>query len=234
MIANGDDQMRPCMAPYEIISQVVCVQAAFGALLAIRARQTTGQGQHVEIAQVEGTAHLLGVAYMDYLLNGRVAQPKGNFSTTQAPHDVYPCQDYDAWCAIEVGTEKEWQSLVRAMGNLRWPREERFQTIAGRIANKEELDRHLGEWTRNFTPRPLMLTLQKAGVPAGIVANGEDLYHDLHLRSRPGAIVSIDHPGVGLVDYKGVNVRLSATPGWGGESSPTRGEHNTCVFKGEL
>jgi crotonobetainyl-CoA:carnitine CoA-transferase CaiB-like acyl-CoA transferase len=87
------------------------------------------------------------------------------------------------------------------MGSLPWPQEERFQTLAGRIANKEELDRNLGEWTRIFTPRLLMLTLQKAGVPAGIVASGEDLYYDRHLRSRPGTIVSIDHPGVGLVGY---------------------------------
>ena len=212
------------------------VAGSFTALVILAAlewRDMTGEGQYMEIAQVEGTAHLLGVAYMDYILNGRVAQPQGNSSTTHAPHDVYPCQGYDAWCAIEVGTEEEWQSLVRTMGNLSWPQEERFQTLAGRIANKEELDRHLGEWTRNFTPRLLMRTLQKAGVPAGIVASGEDLYYDRHLRSRPGAIVSIDHPGVGIVDYKGVNVRLSATPGRGGDASPTRGQYNTYVF-GEI
>ena len=55
MIANGDDDTRPCMAPYEITAQVGCVQAAFGALLAIRARRTTGRGQHVDLSLQEAT-----------------------------------------------------------------------------------------------------------------------------------------------------------------------------------
>ena len=46
---------RPCMAPYEITAQVGCVQAAFGALLAIRSRRTTGQGQHVDLSLQEAT-----------------------------------------------------------------------------------------------------------------------------------------------------------------------------------
>ena len=79
-----------------------------------------------------------------------------------------------------------------------------------------------------------MNTLQKAGVPAGIVANGEDLYYDIHLRSRPGAIVSIDHPGLGVMDFKGVNVHLSETPGWAGDASPVRGQDNMYVFLGIL
>ena len=208
--------------------------ASLAVMAALEWRERTGEGQYMEIAQVEATAHLMGVAYLDYLLNGRIAQPRGNFSDTQAPHDIYPCLGHDAWCAIEVGTDEEWQALVQAMGRPAWAQDERFQTLAGRIEHKEDLDRGVGEWTRGLTPRLLMNTLQKAGVPAGIVANGEDLYYDIHLRSRPGAIVSIDHPGLGVMDFKGVNVHLSETPGWAGDASPVSGQDNMYVFLGIL
>ena len=212
-------------------------QASFASLAvaaALEWRERTGEGQFMEIAQVEATAHLMGVAYMDYLQHGRVAQPRGNFSDTHAPHDVYPCLGHDAWCAIEVSTDEEWQALVQAMGRPAWAQEERFQTLAGRIENKDELDMGIGEWTSRLTPRLLMNTLQKAGVPAGIVASGEDLYYDIHLRSRPGAIVSIDHGNLGVVDYKGMNVHLSETPGWAGDANPVRGQDNMYVFMGIL
>ncbi len=208
--------------------------ASLAVAAALEWRERTGEGQFMEIAQVEATAHLMGVAYMDYLMNGRVAQPRGNLSDTHAPHDVYPCLGHDAWCAIEVGSDDEWQALVQAMGRPAWAQEERFQTLSGRIENKEELDRDVGEWTSRLTPRLLMNTLQKAGVPAGVVASGEDLYYDNHLRSRPGAIVSIDHKDLGVIDYKGVNVHLSETPGWAGDANPVRGQDNMYVFMGIL
>ncbi len=213
------------------------VAGSFTSLAVVAAlewRERTGEGQYMEIAQVEATAHLMGVAYMDYLQNGRIAQPTGNFSDAHAPHDVYPCLGHDAWCAIEVGTDEEWQALVAAMGNPAWAQEERFTTLVGRIEHKADLDSRIGEWTRGFTPRLLMNTLQKAGTPAGIVASGEDLYYDIHLRSRPGAIVSIDHKDLGVIDYKGVNVHLSETPGWAGDANPVRGQDNMYVFMGIL
>ena len=206
--------------------------AALSVVAALEWRDRTGEGQYIEVAQVEGTAHLLGVAYMDYLLNGRVAQPQGNRSDYQAPHDVYPCLGYDAWCAIEVGNEEQWQALVGAIRDQgAWAKDKRFQTMEGRLKHKEEMDAYLGDWTRGFTPRQLMLMLQKVGVPAGIVSSGEDLYHDLHLRSRPGAIVPIEHPGIGTLEYSGVNVHLSATPGLAAVANPSRGQHNDYVFR---
>ena len=55
MSANGDDEMRPCTVPYEVTSQMACLHAAHGAVLAILARRRTGQGQHVDLSRREAT-----------------------------------------------------------------------------------------------------------------------------------------------------------------------------------
>ncbi len=203
---------------------------ALGVAAALEHRDRTGEGQYIELAQVEGSAHLLTVAYMDYMINGHNPPPAGNRSNFYAPHDVYPCIGFDEWCAIEVHTEEQWQALVAAMDSPGWARDERFASMTARIANKKDIDAYISEWTRHFTPRVVMRVLQKAGVPASYVANGEQLYVDPHLRSRPAAIVSADHADAGLMEHQGINVNLSATPGNAGQPCPTKGQQNDYVF----
>ncbi len=213
---------------------VAAIFSAVGILAALEHRDRTGNGQFLETAQVEATAHLLGVAYMEYTVNGRAPQSQGNFSATKAPHDVYPCLGQDAWCAIEAGSQQEWDALVQIMGNPDWALNHRFSDIAGRLQHKEELDQRIAEWTNTLTHRQVMHTLQEAGVPAGIVASGEDLYFDPQLRSRPHALVSVDHPGFGRIEHQGINAHLSETPGWAGGPSPEKGQHNEYVFRSVL
>jgi len=187
---------------------VAAIFSAMGALAALEHLERTGRGQHVEVAQIDGAAHLNAVAYLDHTVNGRDAQARGNFSETHAPHDVYPCQGIDAWCAVEVDTEEEWQALTRVMGEPAWAADERFATLVQRVANKEELDRNIGTWTAGLTPLQVMRALQKAGVPAGIVASGEDLHLDVHLWARPGAVAVVDHPSHGVIEHHGINVEI--------------------------
>ncbi len=209
---------------------VAAIFASIAVLAALEHHERTGQGQLVEVAQTEGTAHLNAIAYLDHTVNGRDAQPRGNFSEMHAPHDVYPCRGADGWCAIEVGNDEEWQALVRVMHEPAWAADERFATLEQRVANKKELDGNIGAWTAGLTPLQVMRALQKAGVPAGIVASGEDLYLDVHLRERPGAVVTVDHPSHGLIEHHGINVHLSETPGSADVPSPLKGQHNDYVF----
>ena len=129
-----------------------------------------------------------------------------------------------------MGNDEEWQALVGVMHEPAWAVDERFATLEQRVANKEELDGNIGAWTAGLTPLQVMRALQKAGVPAGIVASGEDLYLDVHLRERPGAVVTVDHPSHGLIEHHGINVHLSETPGSADVPSPLKGQHNDYVF----
>ncbi len=209
------------------------VAGIFGAIsvaAALERRDRTGEGQYIELAQVEGGAHLLTVAYMDYMINGHNPPPAGNHSAFYAPHDVYPCIGFDEWCAIEVHTEEEWRALTAAMDSPAWAQDERFATMSARVANKEELDRRISEWTKRFTPRVVMRTLQATGVRASYVANGEQLYVDPHLRARPAAIVSANHADSGPMEHQGIDVNLSDTPGNAGRPAPMKGQQNDYVL----
>jgi benzylsuccinate CoA-transferase BbsF subunit len=214
---------------YAFPDYVAAITGAVALLVALEHRERTGEGQYIELSQVEALAHLLSVAYMEYTERGHVPQARGNWSAAAAPHDVYPCRGDDAWCAIAVRSQEEWEALVRVMGNSAWCRDARWQTMASRVAHKAELDQHISAWTAARTPRLVANILQDAGVPAGIVATAEDLYYDPHLRAR-GMIVAVDHPAEGRIEHAGVNVHLHATPGRADLPTPTKGQHNDYVF----
>lgn len=201
-------------------------------LAAHQYRQRTGKGQYIEVAQVEAAAAMGGVAYMDYLFNGRLMDAQGNHHHTFAPHSIYPSRGDDRWVAIAVQTDEQWANMVRALGEPEWARDEALATAAGRKAREDVLDAQIAAWTKQLTPHQAMRLLQKAGVPAAAVQNGEDVYLDPHLRAR-GYTVEVEQPILGTKLEPGLTMRFKETPETQPRGMALMGEANEYVF-GEL
>ena len=154
----------------------------------------------------------MGIGLLDSTINERDWQPSGNRRSFAAPHDLYPCQGRDSFCAIVCTTDNEWRALCRVMDRPGLAEDRRFSTLADRLANNDALDEVIAEWTRELTPRQVMYELQKSGVPASAVQSGEDVYFDVHLRDRQ-FVVPVDDPESGPMDVSGLSVHLSETPG---------------------
>ena len=214
---------------YAFPDYVAGIAGSLSILAALEYRDRTGRGQYIEMSQVEALAHLLSNVYTEYTDLGRKPNARGNDSLTSAPHDVYPALGHDAWCAIEVRSDGEWESFVKALNNPAWAQDTRFGTLESRLQHKADLDRHIAEWTKERTPHQAALVLQSAGVPAAPVATAEDLYRDPHLRAR-GMIVTVDHREGGRIAHAGVNVHLSDTPGHADRHAPAKGQDNEYVF----
>ena len=113
------------------------LSAAFGAVAlfaALRHRRLTGEGQFIELSQMDATAFVMGTSYLDYFVNGRGQEPSGNGHPQFAPHGVYPCRGEDRWCAIAVTSDEEWQAMVEAMGSPAWGMNPGFRQRRGSIA----------------------------------------------------------------------------------------------------
>ena len=205
---------------------------ALAVLAALWHRERTGQGQYIDMSQLEATVGLAGESLMDYFMNGRVAGPEGSRHRSMAPHANYPCRGEDQWVAIAVEDDAAWVRLVEAIGGPAWAREERFATLAGRQAHLEELDRRLAEWTRERAACEATERLQQAGVAAFPVYGLEDEKGDPHFRAR-GLLAWPSHPRIGTMEVYAHPIKLSATPGAVRGTAPALGEHTDEVF-GEL
>jgi benzylsuccinate CoA-transferase BbsF subunit len=171
---------------------------ALAILLALHHRTRTGEGQHVDFSQLEGTLQLMGPALMDFVLNDRIAGPLGNRHPTgfAAPHGVFPCRGDDRWIAIAVASEDEWQGLLAAISDQDpqdWTGSSDFARMPDRVQNIDTLHAHLSEWTRRFERDPLAERLQSFGVAATPVYDVADLLDGPHYRAR-GTFIEVRHP----------------------------------------
>jgi crotonobetainyl-CoA:carnitine CoA-transferase CaiB-like acyl-CoA transferase len=206
---------------------------ALAVLAALHHRARTGEGQFIEIAQVEATAAAMEVAFLDYFANGRVAASMGNRDPNAVPQGCYPCLGHDTWCVLSCATEAQWRALAQLIGGDDLASAPRFATAVERWQRHDELDGLISVWTQQYTPHQAMHILQHAGVAAGAVQTGEDLWRDIHLRMRD-FIVTIAHPEPGTLEHPGMTVRLHDTPGQVRRPTGRLGEDNEAVFRGLL
>ncbi len=206
------------------------ILGAFAVLAALRHRDRTGEGQHIDYSQQEAMMQLVGPAFMDYALNGRVAGPIGNRHPLgrAAPHGVFPCAGDDRWISIAVFDDRQWQALVREMGEPEWALADDLSSLGGRLASIEEVHSQVAEWTRGFDDRELADRLQAAGVPAAPVLCIADLLDDPHYRVRR-TFVEVTHPIGFRETIYGAYVKTSRTQPRV-EPGPTLGRDNDHVF----
>ncbi len=206
------------------------ILGAYAILAALAWRRSSGEGQHVDYSQQEAAMQLVGPAYMDFELNGRVAGPLGNRHPTAAaaPHGVFPCAGEDRWIAIAVSNDLEWRALTGAMGDPDWAAEERYESSAGRLEDLDRLHEQLGAWTAGCGDRELVERLQAVGVAATPVLNVGDLLTDPHWKARD-TFIEVTHPlGFNETIYgsyvKMGSSRVVVKPG------PAMGQDNHRVF----
>ena len=209
---------------------VASVHAALAIVAALRHRNVTGEGQWIEVAQLEASASMLGEAILEYQMTGAVARPAGNFDRQAAPNGNYPCSGDDEWVSVSVDTEEEWDAFRQAMGNPDWSRSVEFKDKLGRLRNFRALDKHVAAWTRQRSAAEVTQLLQQHGVAAMPVMNIEDQFSDPHLRSRQ-TYAEVEHPHVGAEWLYGTPWLLSDTPAGVHSAAPLLGEHNGYVFQ---
>jgi benzylsuccinate CoA-transferase BbsF subunit len=207
---------------------------AFAAILGLRHRHLTGEGQHIDYSQLEGVMQMAGPAFMDYFLNGRSGGPMENRHPlgAAAPHGVFPCGGDDRWIAIAVLADEEWLGLVEAMGRPEWALASGLATASGRIAAIDAIHERIAEWTASHDDYELAEKLQAHGVAATPVLDVADLLSDPHYKAR-GTFVEVEHPLGFRETIYGAYVKMSRStplvrPG------PAIGQDNERVLKGLL
>lgn len=158
------------------------LSAAFSVLAAVLARSESGQGQHVDIAQMETGGYLIGPALVDFLDNGREAQPMGNRDPfgQLAPNDCYRTAD-GGWLAVSCRNDDDWSKLVSATGMAADPS---LADVGARAARADEVDALVSGWAATVTADKGQDLLQAAGVPAGKIQHAGDLMTDPQLLAR--------------------------------------------------
>jgi benzylsuccinate CoA-transferase BbsF subunit len=184
--------------------------STFAVLAALRHRRRTGAGQYIDLSQTETMVGLLGPTILDFTVNGHDQQPQGNLSEVASPHGVYPCRGEDRWIALSVGTDDQWRQILDELDARELDDDPRFGTYADRQRHHEALDAAIGARTSARDASTLMESLQKRGVPAGVMQTYRDLVDDDPQLRHRGHFAVLDHPEMGPSIYNAPPYTLSA------------------------
>ena len=207
------------------------VHGAIAVLAALRHRLRTGEGQYIDLGQLDLGCSLAGLSILDYTANGRIQRRAGNKHPWASPHGTYRCKGEDRWCTLVVFNDEEWRNACQVMGNPFWASDARFATTLGRASNSVELDKLVGTWTIERSPEEVMQLMQQNGVESGVVETMEDLItKDKHLKER-GLYQEVPQRTRSVTIMEGIPYKMSKTPGEIAKAGPFPGEHTGYVCR---
>ena len=205
------------------------LHGAFAVQIALHHREFYGEGQYIELAQMETLISTMAEPILEYTMAGHVPGTIGNRSNTMSTHNVYRCQGDDKWISIAIRSEEEWRAFCKAIGNPPWTKMEIFADGYRRLEHQEELDKFISQWTADKNHYEVMEVLQKAGVAATPCADTEDRFLDPHFQERE-VHIPFEHPATGVDWIPGMVCKLSKTSGGVRKPAPLLGQHNQYVF----
>jgi benzylsuccinate CoA-transferase BbsF subunit len=217
--------------------------AATALVAALDHRRRTGEGQHVDLSQLEASLQLLGAELLAYELDGRVATRAGNRDRDLVPNGVFPCRPEPArierypdggagaegWVAISCADDRQWAALASLAG---LPDDPRWCTAEGRRPDEDRIEALIGAWTADRRPSEIVALLQPY-VACAPVLGVPELHTDPQLVHR-GYWVPQDHPVYGPVPYSGMQATLSRTPGIVPGPAPCLGQDTWYVLESIL
>jgi crotonobetainyl-CoA:carnitine CoA-transferase CaiB-like acyl-CoA transferase len=224
----------PPHVPNGICDPLAGTHATLALLLALEHRRRTGEGMLVEVPMVGGAVNVAAEQVLEYQAFGHLMERDGNRGPAAAPQNVYRCADVvgdgepDAWVAVAVETDAQWQALCRALGRADVPIG--WATRDGRRSAHDDIDRWISEWCRPRTGDEIVAHLWPAGVPVAKVLAPAEVQHLPQLKARRFLEV-VSHPVAGDQIHYGYPVRFGAGPArFHRRPAPTLGQHNHEVL----
>jgi crotonobetainyl-CoA:carnitine CoA-transferase CaiB-like acyl-CoA transferase len=204
------------------------VYGALGAMMALRHKEKTGEGQYVDIALYEPVLRILEEVPAAFHKMGLVRERLGTGAMNAVPHNHYTTKD-ERYIAIACTNDTMFRRLAGTMGRPELPEDPRFNSNAQRIAHRAETDALVQEWVGSHTAEEAIRILDENEVPVTLVYSVADMFQDPQYAARDN-IISVEDPTDGEIKMSNVVPRLSLTPGRVDWSGPEMGVHNEEVY----
>lgn len=230
MSVTGEPEGEPQKVGVAYADIFTGTYAAVAILAALRGRDATGEGCHIDMALLDVQAGLLQAQAMIYFTTGQAPKRYGNAHANLAPYQAMPAKD--GYIILAVGNDGQFRKCCEVLGVPELADDPRFSTNPGRVTNREALIPLLAERSATFGKWVLLEAFEKVGVPAGPINTVPEVFADpqvIHrgIRSdRPdpaaagGAIPAVRSPIV-----------IDGQPQMAERASPRKGADSAAILK---
>jgi formyl-CoA transferase len=207
---------------------LVCgLYAAMGAMAALRARDHTGEGQHVDVSLYESGVSFAVWEAGNYFATGEVGRAHGSAHQNSAPYQAV--RSKDGWVTVGATTTKTWPAFCHALGLAQLLDDDRYTNSYDRYHHRDSLIAAIEVATTTRTTADVVAALVAAGVPCAPIATMDRVFTDDHLGQRD-FFWDAPHPALGEVRQIGSPMRMSATPARRDAAGPLLGAHTAEVL----
>jgi crotonobetainyl-CoA:carnitine CoA-transferase CaiB-like acyl-CoA transferase len=193
MSLTGEPDGAPQKAGIAYADIFTGVYSAVAILAALRQREATGRGAHIDMALLDTQVAVLANQALNWMASGVVPHRMGNGHANLAPYQAFPCADGEL--IVAVGNDGQFAKLCTILG-LDLHENARFATNPMRLANRIELIATLAAAISRWRKADLYEALEAAGVPAGPINTVADVFADPQVVARGMQVAPGGLPGV--------------------------------------
>ena len=232
MSLTGEPEGHPTKVAVGIADVMCGMYASTAILAALRNRDRTGEGQHIDLALVDTQISWLINEGTNYLTSGVEPKRRGNAHPNIVPYQTF--ETSNGHVIVAVGNDAQYQRFCRVIDRPDLADDPRYQTNTKRLAERDELVPIIAECVLRMTTEALLEALAREKVPAGPVNTLPQVFASEQVAARDMKI-SMDHPasGSGTVDLIGNPIKFSKTPVTYRRAPPLCGADTDAVI-GEL
>lgn len=221
----GDANGPPVMSHIAFGDAVGGLNGCAAVLTALIHARLTGNGQFIDLAQIECMMPFAAPWITAHSIDGRAPAKYGNRHPDFVPHGCFRCAGGDNWIVVAVSSDAMWPKLCKLLGRPDWAADEALKRSAARRRIEDEIDAAITAWTATREPDDAMNALQAAGVASGVARLPIELLEDRQLHAR-GFIQQIDRAFIGRHPQPSMPFREADRPFEIRSAPPTLGEHN--------
>ena len=229
MDITGEADGAPMRTGIAMTDYLAGLYAFGGILLALRERDRTGRGQHVDIALFDSVLSTLSMPAGILQATGRAPRRMGNDHPAIAPYETLRAKD--GMVMIACGNPRLWKQLCEAVGLSHLVDDPRFRTNTDRVKHRAELKAELERAFAPYGVEELAQRLEKAAVPCGRVRTVAEALADPQIEPRQ-MLLELDDPRLAGFKVLGNPIKLSNHPGDGKARRPPKiGEHTEEILR---
>ncbi|MGI9384536.1 MAG: CaiB/BaiF CoA transferase family protein [Methyloligellaceae bacterium] len=230
---TGEPDRPPSKVPVAINDVMTGMYAAVAILAALRHRDATGAGQHIDLALLDVQVAWLYNQGLNYLTGGDIPERMGTAHPNSVPYQVF--ESADGFILLGANNDAQFTRFCAFVGREDLLQDPRFATNADRVRNRDAIVAEVQKIVRQKPSAYWIAELAAINVTCGPINTIDKVFADPQIVDREMKI-SMPHAaaGSGAVDLIGNPVKLSGTPVSYRMPPPMLGEHTDAVLEDVL
>ena len=204
MSITGEKKGNPTKIGVGVSDIITGLYSTIGILSALRFKEVTGKGQHLDISLMDSQVSWLSYVAQNYLISGEIPKRIGNDHPSIVPYQTVKAKD--GLMVLAIANDRQFKEFCEYAKISNLINDPKFKTNSSRVKNRCDLNKIINKIIKKKTIKQWVEGLVKVNVPCGPINNIQQVFEDKQVKSRK-MVISMKHSKA-----KNKKIKLIANP----------------------